>query len=170
MREAARGHYAYSWQSLCEHSCLIPSVILIHKLLYSFFKTPHCLSTNVLKLFHSLITLQWYLLIWTLPNPNTFGEQILTSNPNAASQFEHKHTWRPVLPTQQLAGLASISPPWIPLSIATREQLSSHFGPQAWSLPTYHPSQFGFFTLVTANVFTNEDIFNTLNNHWRMNC
>ena len=42
-------------------------------------------------------------LTWTLPNPNTFGEQIFTSNPNTygeqiftynpntASQFEHKH-------------------------------------------------------------------------------
>ena len=39
----------------------------------------------------------------TIPNPNTFGEQILISNPNAASQFEHKHTWWLMLPSCLLA-------------------------------------------------------------------
>ena len=43
----------------------------------------------------------------TLPNPNTFGEQILTSYSNAASQFEHKNTWRPMcLPASRPVSLA----------------------------------------------------------------
>ena len=48
--------------SLCEHRCLIPPVLLIHKLVQSSFKTPQCLSTNnmiryLLSLFHSPTTL-----------------------------------------------------------------------------------------------------------------
>ena len=32
MKEAARGCQSYSWQSLCEHLCLFPPIILINKL------------------------------------------------------------------------------------------------------------------------------------------
>ena len=45
MREAAMGRDTYSWQSLCEHHCLFPPIV-IHKLVQSSFKTPHCLTTN----------------------------------------------------------------------------------------------------------------------------
>ena len=106
----------------------------------------------------------------TLPNPNTFAEQILTCNLNAASQFKHKRTWRPTLPTRQSASLACTSPLWTPLYIETREGFQvtpapsclGYSGPQPWSLPTYHPSQCSLLLWSLANLFTNKDIFNTL--------
>ena len=45
----------------------------------------------------------------TLSNLNTFGEQILTSNPNAASQFAHKHMWRPTPPYHQSADFSTVN-------------------------------------------------------------
>ena len=122
--------------------------------------------------------LQWYLLIRTPFDSNT-------------SQFEH--IWRTNFDLQSKRGLSIRTqktrggqchlPASRPISLAllSREHLSllrlrngfqvtpalsclGYSGPQPWSLPTCHPSQCSLLLWSLANLFTNEDIFNTLNN------
>ena len=124
--------------------------------------------------------IQWYLLIRThFDSTTSQSEHICRTNFDL--QSDRSLTIRPQkhvaadAPSCQSAGLACTSPPWTPLSL---ERLSSHSGPQLpWLLrpsnliTSYLPPQSMRLQLwPLANLITNENIFNTLNNRWWMNC
>ena len=164
---------SYTSQVKFETSCnpRLISLILTNPAYAQFFYLPSTPSMLI-----SLL-IQWYLSIQTLFDSNTSqSEHIWRTNFDLQSERgltirTQKHVAADAPSHQSTVLLAHLNREPLSLmrlgngfQVTPAPSCLGYSSPQPWSLPTYHCSQCGLLLWSLANLFTNEDIFNTLNN------
>ena len=148
-----------------------------------FEKNPFISHLSIDQICWKKYHIQWYLLIRTpLDSDTSQSEHIWRINFDLQSKFglsiwTQKHVAAdPTFPPVGRSCLHVFAMNTSLLQLGNGFQVTpapsclGYSSPQPWSLSTYHRSQCSLLLWSLANLFTNEDIFNTLNNQWRINC